>query len=351
MEKRKDRWLLITILLVLALISGGCVATSEVWDSAQPRIQTDPNPSSQVADPINNGLSLTTQRIVILPIFMEGGKLGGAKDSAIRMRYRILIGLLADQLLAYKIEVLDPFARDDSNRELARVMQTAYEDTPRAVIDMSKKYAADAVLVIRIDSDTRRVKNPNTGQRRWHTAAVFSAAGYDSGARSLGFNMNQTLEFFPPSFNGINSKIDETVSREFANKVPRFTYVLNKLEDAIDLLLSGAERYETVHVFGKILGTVKGVENIDHLTQRIVIGNPQACFSNWRIEINPSETNPFQLQANIMERIKSILDARESDHLLRLSHHEIESLKGVRPADATSRSLQFVVDRELMRNH
>lgn len=127
---------------------------------------------------------------------------------------------------------------------------------------------------------------------------------------------------------------------------------LNQYENLINVRLEGATDAAVAEAFGKIVNSAPGVVAAKRYSTQIVPNEPQACFILWRATIE--KTDPFRLQTNIMKMVDDVLDAGGTLVLkgvpYRYTTAEIDMLKGVRPADATSREIQFVVDRELARD-
>jgi len=103
---------------------------------------------------------------------------------------------------------------------------------------------------------------------------------------------------------------------------------------------------------GKILNTATGVVEAKRYGSNIVPNNPKASWATWRVTYQ--DTDPFRLQANIMTMINQVLDAGGELTLkgvpYRYTADEVNLLMGVRPGSATSRMIQFVFDRERMRD-
>lgn len=116
--------------------------------------------------------------------------------------------------------------------------------------------------------------------------------------------------------------------------------------------LDGAVNYETGEAFGKIVNTATGVISAKRYGQDIVPGNPQASYVKWRVQIG--DTEPFRLQANIMTMINYVLD-HGGDVVIRgvpyrYTPAEVDMLRGIRISSANPKVLNFVVDRERMRD-
>ena len=122
--------------------------------------------------------------------------------------------------------------------------------------------------------------------------------------------------------------------------------------DLIYINLDGAVNYETGEVFGKIVNTATGVVSAKRYGSEIVPGNPQASHIKWRVQIE--QTDPFRLQANIMTMIHAVLDHGGEITIwgvpYRYTPAEVDMLRGIRIASSNPKVLNFIVDRERMRD-
>lgn len=120
----------------------------------------------------------------------------------------------------------------------------------------------------------------------------------------------------------------------------------------IDVRLEGANEGTLTEVFGKVVNSAPTVVSAKRYSTNIVPDNPQACSLFWRVEVQDGDG--FRLQADMMDMFREI--DRAGGYLdlygipYRYASSEIDLLKGIRPSDATSRALWFVVDRELARD-
>lgn len=125
-----------------------------------------------------------------------------------------------------------------------------------------------------------------------------------------------------------------------------------KYENLVTVRLDGATGQEVVEAFGKVVNTVRGVVNAKLYRSEILPDNPQASSVNWRVTIQDTDT--FRLQSNILKMLHDIFDSDGNIMLkgvaYRYSAAEIDLLKGMRPGSASSRDIQFVMDRELARD-
>jgi len=300
-----------------------------------------------------------------------------------------------NQLVRHDFEVINPFAADSSEREYNRVMERAREDSPLASLEMCKKYGTDAAYIVWL-----KVKTRKTGDGYCKAAARVDGEGYDSASHDLGVGLSKTFKVTRKECDDAIAEVEKEVGDLVGRKLtawsggpapaaavvpkpappaatapqaaapapPAATVVpvpqaaavsggalarnIKKHEQMIDVRLDGATDAEIAEAFGKVLNTVIGVQEAKRYSSQIVPDNPQASYQIWRAMI--ADTEPFRLQANIIKMINDISDAGGTLTLkgvpYRYTAAEIDFLKGTRPASSTTRSIQFVVDRELVRD-
>ena len=86
-------------------------------------------------------------RIVIAPFYAEEGMDAGTPEQVSR-HYRRVIRFIGNPLVRHGYEVINPFAREMSEKEYNRILQRAKEDSPLAAKDLCKKYATDIAYII-----------------------------------------------------------------------------------------------------------------------------------------------------------------------------------------------------------
>lgn len=120
----------------------------------------------------------------------------------------------------------------------------------------------------------------------------------------------------------------------------------------VNVRLDGATDATTAEVFGKIVGSADGVVSAKRYSSTIKPGNPEASSVFWRASI--SGIDGFHLQTEIMEMAKEVIRYGGNLNMLgvpyRYSEDEIAMLLGLRPEDATTKEIRFVIDRELARD-
>jgi len=123
-------------------------------------------------------------------------------------------------------------------------------------------------------------------------------------------------------------------------------------EDRINVRLDGANDAAVTEVFGKIVSSAGGVVDARRYSTVIVADNPQASRVFWRVSVDGIDA--FQLQTAIMDMDRKLLRAGGNLSMEGVVYNytmdEIAMLLGLRPGDATSREIQFVIDRELARD-
>lgn len=132
-----------------------------------------------------------------------------------------------------------------------------------------------------------------------------------------------------------------------------FGQTVGDYETMIDVRLEGATDPATSEIFGKVVSTAPGVVSAKRYSSRLVPDEPQASWVMWRALVEEGTTT-FLLQTEMMDMFREVI--KEGGYLdlygvpYRYSDSEIALLKGLRPMEATSRSLSFLVDRELARD-
>lgn len=333
---------------------------------------------------VNAAFAADPIRIVVLPFYNEEGtdtKEGGQVTND----YRRMMRFINNQLVRHDFEVINPFAHDASEREYNRVMERAREDSPLAALEMCKKYGTDAAYITWLS-----VKLKKTDDGYCKASARVDGEGYDSAAHDLGAGLSKTFKVSKRDCDDAIAEVEKEVGDLVGRKLTAWSgnkgtaavvvpaavttgavataavpvtqstteggvlaKSIRKHENLITVRLDQVTDHSVAEVFGKVVNTVTGVVDAKRYSSRIVPDNPQASFINWRVNI--SETDSFRLQANIMKMINDISDAGGTVTLkgvpYRYTPAEVDLLKGIRPADATSRELQFILDRELVRDN
>ena len=310
-------------------------------------------------------------RIVVLPFYTEEGT--DAKDAGYEARhYRRIAKFINNQLARHGFEVINPFAAELKEEEYNRYRERSREDSPLAAREMTRKYATDVAYIVWLDV-TKRM----TGDGYCKAQARVEGEGYDSGARDLGAGLIKTFKVTRRDCDDAIVEAEKEVSDIIGRTLtawrgdaaaPRVVSstsaatgsgeggvvqrAADALENLINVRLEGATQYELVEVFGKVINTLRGVTETKTYRVRVEPENAQASLALWRVRIE--DTDPFRLQANVMKMLADISEAGGEIMLKGVSYRydaaEIELLDGIRPGDATTREVVFVVDRERVRD-
>ena len=325
-------------------------------------------------------------RIVVLPFYNEqGNDTNQGGDSTIH--YRRMMRFINNQLVRHNFEVINPFAHDSAEREYNRIMERSLDDSSLSCMEMNKKYGTDAAYIVWLD-----VTVETTSDGYCKASARLEGEGYDSGGRDLGVGVSKTFKITKRSCDDsiveVEKEVGDLVGRKLTAWSGRSSRAsapvhssqnivesapvyggssmsapehrdggvliknIEKTENLINIRLEGATEYEVTEVFGKVVNTVTGVVHAKRYSSRLIPDNPAASYQIWRVTIQNSD--PFRLQANIVKMLNDISDNGGSIVLkgvpYRYTAAEVDLLKGVRPGDATTRELQFVLDRELVRD-
>lgn len=316
-------------------------------------------------------LAQSPTRIVVLPFYTEEGK--AVKDAKYAAKhYRRMMKFINNQLVRHGFETVNPFAREGIEEEYNRVMQRAREDSPLAARDMCKKYATDIAYIVWL-----KVKNVKTADGYCKATAHLDGEGYDSAGRDLGAGVYKTFIVTKRDCEHAIAESEKEVGDLVGRKLTAWSGTRKsqtvvsgttgtapaaeggvlarrsqELVNLIEVRMDGATEYALSEIFGKVINTARGVVEARRMASNITPNNPQASWVTWQVRIE--DTDPFRLQANVMKMIDDILDAVGELEIkgvpYRYTAAEVDLLKGLRPGEATSRRVQFVVDRELARD-
>jgi hypothetical protein len=329
-------------------------------------------------------LAERTVRVTILPFYTETGLDAGDKQ-LYALHYRRVSRFISNHLVLDGFEVINPFAKEGSEREYNRVMHRAREDSALASLEVCKKYGVDIAYILWLNTQKTR-----TADGYCKATLMLDGEGYDSAGRDLGTGMTKTLQWTRrgcleavakaekeigdlvgrelTAWHGIQKGLARTSSKEShlptsrndQHKSPSVAAeshdgVLKRhakaLERILTVRLDGCSQYEAAEAFGKVINTTTGVVTARRYSSRIIPENPQSSFMIWRVEIK--HTDPFRLQANVLKMVDDVLAADGYRRLrgvpYRYSAKDLDLLKGIRGGDATSREVQFVIDRDRVR--
>lgn len=311
-------------------------------------------------------------RIVVLPFWVEKGEdIKSAGNTT--LPYRRTMRFINNQLARHGFEVINPFARELGEAEYNRLMERAREDSPLAARDMCRKYGVDIAYVVWLTAKTTTTDDPLCKAN-----VSLEGEGYDSAGRDLGAGLYKT-------FIVTRSDCDEALAeaqKEVGDLVGRRLTAwrgagastqtavggggtggmqtdggaastnAQKMETVVEVRLDGATEYTLAEIFGKVVSTATGVVDARRMSASLVPENPEASHATWQVRLE--DTDPFRLQTNVMKMIDDVLEAGGELNMngvpYRYTASEVDLLKGLRPGEATSRRIQFVIDRELARD-
>lgn len=300
-------------------------------------------------------------RISVLPFYVEEG--ADASWNYAQEHYRRTIRFVSNHLNRDDFEVINPFARENLEREYDRVAERAREDSALAVREVCEKYGVDVAYVLWL-----RVKLEQTPDGYYKALAIIEGEGYDGGGRDLGVGLTETFKVSRRDRDEAVIEVEKYAGdligkmltawrqgkgTEFtaSSSPPESALKANarKHENYFEIRLDGATDYEIAEVFGKVINTATGVVEAKRMGGSIVRDNPQASYAAWRVEIDSTITEAFRLEANIMKMIHDVMESGGQVELkgvpYRYSEDEIRQLKGIHPGKSATRRLQFVVDR------
>ncbi len=320
--------------------------------------------------------AMAQQRIVVLPFYVEEGRDANAGGNA-TVHFRRMMRFINNQLVRHDFEVINPFAKDASEREFNRVMERAREDSAMASMEVCKRYGVDAAYIVWL-----RVKIRQTQDGFCKAKARLDGEGYDSAGHDLGIGVSKTWVETARDCDDAIAECEKEVGDVVGRKLTAWSggssrggavgsgggavvaggtgaatggalaRNLQKYENILEVRLDGATEYEAAEAMGKVINTATGVLEAKRYGANVVPDNPKASWSTWRVTYEG--TDPFRLQANIMTMINQVLDAGGNLTLkgvpYRYTAAEVNLLMGVRTGSATSRMVQFVFDRERMRD-
>jgi hypothetical protein len=307
-------------------------------------------------------------RIVVLPFYVEEGtdaSMGGVNKT----HYRRTMRQINNHLDRNDFEVINPFAKENIEKEYDRVAERAREDSVLAVREVCEKYGVDVAYIVWL-----KVKMKKTVDGYYKATAIIDGEGYDAGGRDLGVGLTETFKVTRRDRDEAGVEVEKyagdlisqmlttwrhergdqyavtttPASSSSPNEV-RLMQNARKHENTLQVRLDGATDYEIAEVFGKVLNTATGVIVAKRVGGSIVRNNPQASYTAWRVEIDAEITEPFRLEANIMKMIHDVMESGGKLELkgvpYRYTEDEIRQLQGIHPVKSNARQLQFVVDR------
>lgn len=306
-------------------------------------------------------------RVVVLPFYVEAGRDASDGGQAVE-HYRRTMRAINNHLDRHNFEVINPFSKENIEREYDRVSERARMDSVLAIREVCEKYGVDMAYIVWL-----KVTVEMTPDGYYRAAAMLDGEGYDAAGHDLAVGVSESIKVTRRNRGTAVAEVEKWVGdivgrtlttwhgEQTATTVGEPSTVaatgqgvlaqnIEQYTNTVNIRLDGATRYEVSEVFGKILNTVTGMVEATRYGSSIVADNPQASYVAWRANI--ADTEPFRLEANIMNMINQVIDADGTLTLkgvpYRYSADEIVLLKGIHPSKSNAHQLQFVVDRNLM---
>lgn len=319
-------------------------------------------------------------KVVVVPSYTELGsdvRDGGART----VHYRRVMRYINNQLSKHGFEVVNPTAAEYIEEEQNVQMQRSRQDSILSARALCKKYATDVAMVVWLKVKAERADRGLTRVKATLEGEGYDAAGMDLGIglekswtvtandkddaiikaeKDVGYEVGRVLTAWRGRQGGSSSRtvVDSRPvgSTYVGSSAPAEGGVLQRrAEQSLQYIyvnLDGAVTPETGEVFGKVVNTATGVLAAKLYGQQITPGNPQASYIKWRIQIE--DTDPFRVQSNIMKMLNDVLDAGGDLTMrgipYRYTPAEVDMLRGIRTSSANPKVINFIVDRERMRD-
>lgn len=298
-------------------------------------------------------------RIGCIPFYTEAGQdvtEGGSEGR----HYRRVCRYINNQLVRAGFEVINPSAHEWTQAEYDRLRERAREDSSLAAMELTRRFMVDVVYLVWLEVETRVTDDGYCKAR-----VQIEGEGYDSAARDIGAGLDRifrrTRRDCDDAIVGAEKLAGDEVGRLLTASRQRarakttddsgggvVERTSGELANLINVRLEEATRWEHVDVFGRVLNIVRGSADTKPYGMVLNPENPQASYATWRVRIE--NTEPFRFQANIMTMLERVYDAGGQGTIngirFRFTRDEVDLIKAIRPADMTSRSLVFIVDRD-----
>ena len=327
-------------------------------------------------------------RIAVVPYYTEEGydaRNGGCRTG----HYRRVIRFVNNQLSRHGFEVINAVGHELKIEEYDRLSQRSRSDSQLNARSLAARYGTDAVYLLWLKVKLSPEYNASGSLVR--ASVILEGEGYDSAGRDLGAGLSKSWTLTRRDRDQALVDAEKEVAYEVGRvltawsgpaasaahsepvcNVPppplsRHHQVtpatgggqggvlqrnIRQHESWIDIRLDGVVNYPTAEIFGKVVNSVTGVTEAKRYGSVIVPGNPQAGYVVWRVHI--AGTDPFRLQANIIKMLADVLNSRGNLVLngvpYRYTSAEVDLVRAIRPAMSSTRSIGFVVDRELARD-
>jgi hypothetical protein len=320
-------------------------------------------------------------KVVVVPSYTELGS--DVRDGGNRtVHYRRVMRYINNQLVKHGFEVVNPTAAEYIEEEQNVQMQRSRQDSILSARALCKKYATDVAMVVWL-----KVKAERADRGLTRVKAILEGEGYDAAGMDLGIGLEKNWTVTANDKDDAIIKAEKDVGYEVgrvltawrgkqgrssrtvvgggavggstvvtSSSAPAQGGVLQRrAEQSLQYIyvnLDGAVMPETGEVFGKIVNTTTGIVAAKLYGQQITPGNPQASYIKWRVQIE--ETDPFRVQTNIMKMINDVLDSGGDLTMrgvpYRYTPAEVDMLRGIRTSSTNPKVINFIVDRERMRD-
>ncbi len=284
-------------------------------------------------------------RTVLVPFVVTGN---GGVDPAYSLR---LAHLVSRALGASGWEVVRPFSPDIRRRRCQRMLRR-YEDHPVAFARrLLRDYWADLVYVIRADIS---ISPQPPGAYRAEVKVVgqgYTRRGGDVATVARRFTVTDATE--AGAVEAALMRIRHGLALRLARWRSGFPVVGRPLPPPnlhagrhIRIYLQGATDDDLVELFDSIIANTPGVRRARRIRSRLEPRDPGRSIVVWDVETDGID--PFFIESNIMDTLK---DEYAVERLVENRDQEasvdpgvMDDLKWIRPGDASTRKLCFVVD-------
>lgn len=296
-------------------------------------------------------------RIVVLPFYVESGR--SITDGGVARQHYIRTMIpINNKLNDEGYQVVDPFATQALQQGLSKWMNRSQQDSARAATELCKEYLADVALILWLEMDISK-----TGDGYYAADGSLLCKGYDSAGNSV-IGIEKFFELTRRSRKRAIADLEKEVGYEVVRKITassdRWGHTqgsaldrnIQKYKQQIMVRLEGITDYELLEVFDKVLKTTTGVTSAEEYGSNIDPRSPQRSFVTWIVKING--TTHTHLRANVMKRVHDILEQGGKTVIdnvpYRYTPDEVNLLRGVRQGTASRQVIQFVIDRDLVRD-